>query len=247
MTDVQVCGGFVAIATAYKEIGNPAWAVSSRPAMPGKVWTCHLAAVPCFLPAGPVLHSNGLPLGCGPCPQCSSNATPVTDGTLLCLSNIAPARSWPQVHFFVGGSTPTYVSSATVGEPYGMHAPALSSLPEWWEGVERTACRCTMPCRHHTNAPPLRQAVSNLWRVHAAGHLPDQIEWSDDCKTMLVAGEGEPNYYGPTPVTTPPTADAFDPEGSVAIITVGACGLHAACNAGGLGGCSQHPASQCGG
>jgi hypothetical protein len=41
------------------------------------------------------------------------------------------------------------------------------------------------------------------------GSLPDQIEFSKDCKTILVSNEGEPSGYGPGYV---------DPEGSVSII-----------------------------
>ena len=47
------------------------------------------------------------------------------------------------------------------------------------------------------------------------GALPDQIEFSKDCKTLLVSNEGEPNSYG--------QADSIDPEGSVSIIKLRYC------------------------
>jgi hypothetical protein len=49
----------------------------------------------------------------------------------------------------------------------------------------------------------------------AVGALPDSIEFSKDCKTLLVSNEGEPNSYG--------QPDSVDPEGSVSIINLRYC------------------------
>lgn len=49
-----------------------------------------------------------------------------------------------------------------------------------------------------------------------AGALPDQIEFSRDCDTILVSNEGEPLSY-----TSPSLAT--DPEGSVSIIKLQYC------------------------
>lgn len=46
-----------------------------------------------------------------------------------------------------------------------------------------------------------------------AGALPDQIEFSSDCKTILVSNEGEPSGYGNPALYS-------DPEGSVSIIRI---------------------------
>lgn len=51
----------------------------------------------------------------------------------------------------------------------------------------------------------------------AAGALPDQLEFSKDCRTILVANEGEPLTYDPPSL-------ANDPEGSVSIIKLLYCG-----------------------
>lgn len=43
------------------------------------------------------------------------------------------------------------------------------------------------------------------------GALPDQLEFSKDCRTIVVSNEGEPETYTPASL-------ANDPEGSVSII-----------------------------
>lgn len=74
VTDVQVCGAFLAISTAYKQFGDPTngipeWAPASRPWLPGKVHTCHKVSLGAGHPAScqqaPVLHANGLHVGGG--------------------------------------------------------------------------------------------------------------------------------------------------------------------------------------
>lgn len=49
-----------------------------------------------------------------------------------------------------------------------------------------------------------------LLATFTVGALPDQLEFSKDCKTLLVSNEAEPSSYPSTPTT--------DPEGSVSII-----------------------------
>jgi hypothetical protein len=46
--------------------------------------------------------------------------------------------------------------------------------------------------------------------------LPDQLEFSKDCRTIVVSNEGEPETYTPASL-------ANDPEGSVSIIDLVAC------------------------
>ena len=61
-----------------------------------------------------------------------------------------------------------------------------------------------------THPPTPRPGIS-------AGALPDQLEFSKDCRTLLVANEGEPETYTPASL-------ANDPEGSVSIIRLCSCG-----------------------
>lgn len=49
-----------------------------------------------------------------------------------------------------------------------------------------------------------------------AGALPDQLEFSRDCRTILVSNEGEPRTYTPASL-------ANDPEGSVSVINLHFC------------------------
>lgn len=49
-----------------------------------------------------------------------------------------------------------------------------------------------------------------------AGALPDQLEFSRDCRTILVSNEGEPRTYSPASL-------ANDPEGSVSVINLHFC------------------------
>lgn len=49
------------------------------------------------------------------------------------------------------------------------------------------------------------------------GALPDQLEFSRDCRTILVSNEGEPKTYSPASL-------ANDPEGSVSVINLLFCG-----------------------
>lgn len=48
------------------------------------------------------------------------------------------------------------------------------------------------------------------------GALPDQLEFSRDCHTIVVSNEGEPETYSPATL-------ANDPEGSVSIINLRFC------------------------
>lgn len=52
--------------------------------------------------------------------------------------------------------------------------------------------------------------------VLSTGALPDQLEFSKDCKTILVSNEGEPLTYEPPSL-------ANDPEGSVSVINLHFC------------------------
>jgi hypothetical protein len=54
-----------------------------------------------------------------------------------------------------------------------------------------------------------------MYLLTLSGALPDQIEFSKNCRTLLVSNEGEPNSYG--------QADSVDPEGSVSIISLRYC------------------------
>lgn len=55
-------------------------------------------------------------------------------------------------------------------------------------------------------------AVCHCLLCCSAGALPDQLEFSKDCKTLLVSNEGEPDGYGDPKYT--------DPEGSVSVINL---------------------------
>lgn len=48
--------------------------------------------------------------------------------------------------------------------------------------------------------------------LSAAGALPDQIEFSKSCRTILVSNEGEPDCYD--------KPECSDPEGSVSVINI---------------------------
>jgi hypothetical protein len=52
--------------------------------------------------------------------------------------------------------------------------------------------------------------------LHFTGALPDQLEVSKDCRTILVANEGEPTTYEPPSLEN-------DPEGSVSVIQLCSC------------------------
>jgi hypothetical protein len=53
--------------------------------------------------------------------------------------------------------------------------------------------------------------------IPCPGALPDQLEFSKDCRTILVSNEGEPETYEPPSLEN-------DPEGSVSVIDLVFCG-----------------------
>lgn len=58
--------------------------------------------------------------------------------------------------------------------------------------------------------------LTRTYTTPYTGALPDQLEFSRDCTTILVSNEGEPSTY------TPASLDN-DPEGSVSVINLFFC------------------------
>lgn len=80
------------------------------------------------------------------------------------------------------------------------------------------ACRCIQQAVEHRIIPSNFE-LDSAFRSYVfpcAGALPDQLEFSKDCRTILVANEGEPNTYEPPSLEN-------DPEGSVSVINLCAC------------------------
>lgn len=68
----------------------------------------------------------------------------------------------------------------------------------------------------HELSPATHPPFAKPTHPQNTGALPDQLEFSRDCRTILVSNEGEPETYSPPSL-------ANDPEGSVSVINLRFC------------------------